>query len=58
MLHSEANAIPDLGFTNYFSCFFSAVIERLVESIDRKGEVNLLREPLMTAYCSILSMMA
>lgn len=43
MLHSDATVIPDLGLTDYFSYFFSAVIKCLVESTERKGEVNLLR---------------
>lgn len=43
MLHSDSTVIPDLGLTDYFSCFFSAIIKSLVESIEGKGEVNLLR---------------
>lgn len=42
MLHSDESVIPDLGLTDHFS-FFSAVIKSLVESNERKGEVNLLR---------------
>lgn len=60
MLHSEETVTqikyPHIIFSHFFLLCHKKKPKHLQS--ERKGEVNLLRDSLMTAYCSILSTMA